>query len=51
MIVRLLLFVTLISLFTISCAKSTTDFTSGEWIDLSYDFSDKTIYWTEADGF
>lgn len=24
---------------------------SGEWVDLSYDFSDKTIYWVEADGF
>lgn len=24
---------------------------SGEWIDLSYDFSDKTIYWVESDGF
>ncbi|HRH41486.1 MAG TPA: cyclase family protein [Pyrinomonadaceae bacterium] len=51
MMVRLLFFVTLISLFTISCAKQTTNFNSGEWIDLSYDFSDKTIYWTEADGF
>jgi kynurenine formamidase len=26
-------------------------FPAGQWIDLSYDFSDKTTYWTEADGF
>jgi kynurenine formamidase len=26
-------------------------FSSGKWIDLSYDFSDKTLYWPTAQGF
>jgi kynurenine formamidase len=26
-------------------------FSAGKWIDLSYDFSDKTIYWPTANGF
>jgi kynurenine formamidase len=26
-------------------------FASGKWIDLSYDFSDKTLYWPTANGF
>ena len=33
-----------------ACARQ-SGFPSGQWIDLSYDFSDQTIYWTEADGF
>jgi len=34
------------------CAQQKQDNAfSGEWIDLSYDFSDKTIYWVESDGF
>lgn len=33
-----------------SCA-SQNKFPAGDWIDLSYDFSDQTIYWTTADGF
>lgn len=28
-----------------------TPFSSGKWIDLSYDFSDKTIYWPTAETF
>ena len=34
----------------LACAKGDR-FPSGQWIDLSYDFSDKTIYWTETDNF
>ena len=26
-------------------------FSEGKWIDLTYDFSDKTIYWPTANGF
>ena len=26
-------------------------FSMGNWVDLSYDFSDKTVYWPTADGF
>lgn len=32
-----------------SCAR--TGQLDGEWIDMSYDFSDQTIYWTTTDGF
>jgi kynurenine formamidase len=32
-------------------ANDNARFPAGQWIDLSYDFSDKTVYWTEADGF
>lgn len=49
--VRLICLITLFSLFTLSCTQQTKTFPDGEWIDLSYDFSDKTNYWTEADGF
>ncbi len=30
---------------------SKRDFPNGEWIDLSYDFSAETVYWTTDDGF
>jgi kynurenine formamidase len=44
--------VILISLFSISCTQQQSKtFPTGEWIDLSYEFSEKTLYWTEADGF
>jgi kynurenine formamidase len=34
------------------CAKRQAGaFPAGEWIDLSYDFSDQTLYWVESDGF
>jgi kynurenine formamidase len=35
----------------VSCAPKKENAFAGEWIDLSYDFSDKTIYWVESDGF
>src|SRR5215213_1202912 len=43
------IFVTICFLM-MGCARQ-SGFPAGEWIDLSYDFSDQTIYWTEADGF
>jgi kynurenine formamidase len=36
-------------LFAACAAQS--NFPAGEWIDLSYDFSEQTIYWTNADKF
>ncbi len=33
-----------------SCAGQ-NGFPSEQWIDLSYDFSEKTVYWTESDNF
>lgn len=35
----------------VACSQKRENAFSGEWIDLSYDFSDKTIYWVESDGF
>ncbi len=34
-----------------SAVDAVTPFSSGKWIDLSYDFSDKTIYWPTAETF
>src|SRR5215207_3704825 len=40
------------SLLLISCAQnSSNEFPSGEWIDLTHDFSDETIYWVTAEPF
>lgn len=45
--------VTLVAgLLAISCAqKATNEFPKGQWIDLSHDFSDETIYWVTAEPF
>ncbi len=45
-----LFLLTILSFLIVACAKN-QGFPKGEWIDLSYDFSDKTNYWTETDGF
>ena len=34
-----------------ACSQKRENAFAGEWIDLTYDFSDKTIYWVESDGF
>lgn len=40
------------ALLLIGCAqKSSTEFPKGQWIDLSHDFSDETIYWVTAEPF
>jgi len=51
------LFISLVAL-SVSCSQeddklgSIADkLSSGRWIDLSYDFSDKTLYWPTANGF
>ena len=33
------------------CSRQQSDFTSGRWIDLSYDFSAETIFWPTGEGF
>ncbi|HEX6127119.1 MAG TPA: cyclase family protein [Pyrinomonadaceae bacterium] len=36
----------------VSCSqKPSTDFPGGQWIDLTHDFSDETIYWVTAEPF
>ncbi|MDD5412512.1 MAG: hypothetical protein PHF31_14065, partial [Methylobacter sp.] len=35
---------------TAGCAKPDS-FPSGQWIDLSYDYSSETIYWPTAEAF
>ena len=43
---------TLLALIFFSCNQnSSNDFPKGEWIDLSHDFSDETIYWVTAEPF
>ena len=38
--------------FLAACAtKSSNEFPKGQWIDLSHDFSDETIYWVTAEPF
>src|SRR5262249_953934 len=41
------------SILTFSCAqqRGATEFPTGEWIDLSHDFGDDTIYWVNAEPF
>ncbi len=45
-----ILIVLLASILTINCARQ-TNFPNGEWIDLTYEFSEQTLYWTPDDGF
>lgn len=45
-----LFLLTIFCFLTAACAKH-QGFPKGEWIDLTYEFSDKTNYWTETDGF
>ncbi len=41
-----------VSLFIFACSqKPSIEFPAGEWIDLSHDFSDETIYWVTAEPF
>jgi kynurenine formamidase len=39
------------ALFFLPCSQKQIEFPSGEWIDLSHDFSDDTIYWVTAEPF
>ncbi len=44
------LFLLVVMLFS-SCQSSSGNFPTGQWIDLSHDFSDETIYWVTAEPF
>src|SRR4030095_5212814 len=41
------------SIFAAGCAqqRAANEFSNGQWIDLSHDFSDETIYWVNAEPF
>src|SRR5215203_3622962 len=43
----------IVALFCLAagCSQRRENGFAGNWIDLSYDFSEKTIYWVESDGF
>jgi len=41
----------LIGLSCLSCNQATNNFPPGQWIDLTHDFSDDTIYWVTAEPF
>lgn len=45
------LFIVFLSLFVLACSPEQQDSLHGEWVDLSHDFSEETIYWPTADGF
>ena len=52
MLVKRILISLIAGLLTISCAqKASNEFPSGQWVDLSHDFSDETIYWVTAEPF
>lgn len=44
------LFLLVVILFS-GCQSSSGNFPSGQWIDLSHDFSDETVYWVTAEPF
>jgi len=46
-----LLWIIVLFCLAVGCSQKRENVFSGEWIDLSYDFSEKTIYWVESDGF
>lgn len=41
----------LLSVLAVSCSQQVGGFPGGQWIDLSHDFSDETIYWVTAEPF
>ncbi len=36
---------------SVACDRPISSFPTGQWIDLSHDFSDETIYWVTAEPF
>lgn len=48
--IKCLSIIALVCLFT-ACSPNKENAFAGEWIDLSYDFSEQTIYWVESDNF
>lgn len=51
MLMRSCWLIVISALFTVSCNQTTGGFPKGEWIDLSHDFSEETIYWVTAEPF
>lgn len=51
MLMRSCLLVVISALFTMSCNQTTGGFPKGQWIDLSHDFSEETIFWVTAEPF
>ena len=43
--------IVVIAAISFGCSTPQQDFPKGEWIDLSHDFSDETIYWVTAEPF
>lgn len=44
--------IAVVGLFILACGqKPATEFPAGQWIDLSHDFSEETIYWVTAEPF
>jgi kynurenine formamidase len=49
---RKLLVLSIIAIFFAGCAQNASNqFPKGQWIDLTHDFSDETIYWVTAEPF
>ena len=48
---KLILVIASIVFFTVSCRQPAAEFPAGEWIDLTHDFSEETIYWVTAEPF
>lgn len=47
-----LIILAIVAALLASCAeRSTNQFPAGQWVDLSHDFSDETIYWVTAEPF
>ncbi|MEP7149080.1 MAG: cyclase family protein [Acidobacteriota bacterium] len=44
-------FVLVLGVMTFACTAPSNKFPYGQWIDLSHDFSDETIYWVTAEPF
>lgn len=48
--IKVLSFIALFCL-AVGCSQKKETAFSGDWIDLTYDFSEQTIFWVESDGF
>jgi len=46
-----LILILIVAVLAAACTAPSSDFSKGQWIDLSHDFSDETIYWVTAEPF
>lgn len=51
MMTKQIIAVVLTAAFFSACSQPTATFPKGEWIDLTHDFSDETVYWVTAEPF